>query len=535
MKERVSQTILKRVHDRFACFQRSSRLSDPMPFESLKQDVLFMLEVGEMLKFCEKETILGLFPISDFADLPHAQGIEAVLVENMLQTVKDVYLRSAQRIKTQYGKGTLTEKEKQDIEGRYEGGNLIPGVAHHILGVFTSLLQMYFATHYTAIRLDPARLQTGSRNVTQELANIFKKLHPDVDNEDTFRKWAFISLFHDIAKIEENYSVSKHDVASARFLKEHGVLDMFSLPPEEKNEVEVIIAKHVEIGCHGPGDQSIVSLKQIFTARETVRLFTHEGGNVDPERLYRFLSNALLMWTHDSAGTTRKGLTTILPFDYLRRVFSAVLEIARPKNVEKQMPVIERELARTARRFLDDRIGRIVCAWLFSERAIDKECGDLFQEALGRLQDRGVGEDDIRVFKDSFALLSGKNHLFNMLVWPVRECLKTGGKDLPKAYDRVAKGFMLLTKAATELGLDDLRAVNKSGKMELSGEKREVMAKLLAEVLARACDVRKKRGDDSVVFINKSKRAVPSPVEMVRGIDKETKKGVLLVKIPVSS
>jgi hypothetical protein len=539
MKPHLSHTILSRVQARFAKFSELPPPFDPQGFETLKQDVLFILQVGNLLNFCEKDTIYGLFRINNFSLLPDANRIETTLRDNMLAIVKNVYLAAAQRIKNNYKKGKLTDKEQNDITGGFDNeGHEIPGLAHHILGVFTSLLQMYFATHYEPIRLDAARLQLGSRNVTQELAAIFKRLHPELDDEATFRKWAFISLFHDIAKIEESYSVLKHDVTSARFLQKEGILEMLLLPPPEKAEAEVIIEKHVEIGCHGPGDHSIASLKLIFEEPKLVRLFTHDGGNVNPERLERLLFNALLMWTHDAAGTTRRGLATILPFDYLREVFESVIEIARPRNLDREAATIKRDLEKFARCFLRERMGRIICAWLYSESAKDGECGDYYSRALERIEAADLGADDVKTFEEYFPLVSGKNHLFNMLVLPVRAQLRQGVKmadELAESYQSVVQGFVLLTRAVKMVQCDDVRAVNAEGRMELNEGKRTRMAQQLWKVLDQTRSVSLAENGQVVNFVGKDQMIIDHCVEMTKAKDEETGKDVLLVRISPDS
>lgn len=535
MKTHVTETILSRVQSRFAKFPASARSFDSRAFGALERDVIFTLQVGNLLTFCEKDTIYGLFHIDRFIDLPaDARRINATLRDNMLSAVRSVYLTAAQRIKNQYKKGKLTPKEETDITGGFDReGSEIPGLAHHILGVFTSLLQMYYATHTEPSRLDPARLQVGSANVAQELATIFRQLHPDVDNENTFRKWAFISLFHDIAKIEENFCTLKHDVLSARFLKNQGIFDMLSLSESEKDEAELIIGKHVEIGCHGPGDHSIASLKHIFLEDWVSKLFTHKGGNINPEKLDRFLDNALLMWTHDSAGTTRRGLATSLPFDYLTQVFEGVLELARSKNLARDMVAIDKELEECARRFHKERMGRIVCAWLYSESAKDKECTEQFVKAMERVRGKTLSKFDCKTFEEYFPLASGKNHLFNMLVLPIRKRLQEGARDpeeLAEAYDAVVKGFVLLTKALKQVGCDEMRAVNDEGRMELNEARRAQMAQRLSAVVSEASDVKKDERSHTVAFVNKKQATIRCGVKMRMGKDEE-KRDVLFVSI----
>ena len=530
MKTPVSEM----VESKFVSYKNTRTLVDAKAFKDLEDDIEFILRISDLLIFCEKETVLGLFRSKKFSKLPDAQRIESKIQEHMLQYIINVYLAAAARIKKNHNAGPLEDKEVLAITGEYdkEKGIRIPGLGEHIAGVFTSLLQMYYATIHEPVRLDGPRLQLGSLNVTTELVNIFKNLHSDVNDPKLFKKWAFISLFHDIAKIEETYSTLKHDVTSARFLVEENIFKLLSLPEEEQEEILVIIKKHVEIGCHGPGDQSIFDLFHIFNEPDINKLFTHDGGNINPDLLYHFLSNALLMWTHDSAGTTRRGLATVLPFIYLKDIFDKILEITKSKNITRDLADIETDIKTLAKNYLYQRIGRIVCAWLYSEFINDKECMEQFKQALEAITPSLISEADKVLFEDYFPLISGKNHLFNILIHPIREAYKFNHKrpvDIFESYKKVAKGFVFLTKALSLLNCTDIRAVNAKGTMEFSSSNRDKMACELAKTIDLATDVRLLNGH--VVFSFTDEFTKKADITFILSSDSVTQQDVLLLKI----
>ena len=163
---------------------------------------------------------------------------------------------------------------------------------------------------------------------------------------------------------------------------------------------------------------------------------------------------------------------------------------------------------------------------------------DLFGKALERISEHGISKKDIENFEDYFPFVSGKNHLFNMLVLPIRKSLQEGAKNgdmLANSYEIVAKGLVLLTKALKQVNCDDIRAVNENGKMELNASRRERMAQYLLEVITKASDVKQKKDSGSFGFIDKNKQFISDSVEMEKGEDEETKRDVFLVKISLPS
>ena len=228
----------------------------------LKLELSFNIYLDELYQYCDRDTILNLFNVSGFEELPgNPNEIEKNLKKHLESLLLNFYVVVAQIIK---GKEELNNKERDDMKK----------LADHVIGVYTPLLQFYYMEKHVDVRFE--NLYVGGESVAARLKEIFKEHYP-VDDALQFKKWAFIVLFHDIGKFEETlpgYN-RKHDLVSAEIIQDWGIIDRLDEMTEyDKREIGLIIKKHVDVGCHGPADHSIIRLYDLFDNKEVYNYFT---------------------------------------------------------------------------------------------------------------------------------------------------------------------------------------------------------------------------------------------------------------------
>lgn len=480
----------------------------------LKLELSFFIYLDELLQYCERDTILKLFNVSRFEDLPgKSKEIEETLKKNLNRLLLNFYVVVAQIIK---GKEELNNEERHNMEKLTE----------HIIGVYTSLLQLYYMEKHEEARFE--RLYIGGESVAARLKKIFKE-HYLVDDALQFKKWAFIVFFHDIGKFEESlpgYN-RKHDLVSAEIIQDWGIIDwLCEMDKDDKKEIILIIKKHVDVGCHGPADHSLTRLNDLFWSKEVYTYFTGPRGNIEFNKLRRFFHNALLMWAHDAAGTTKIGVATAPPFIYLERIFGEIIDknkgVAVGKNVYEHRDKILSAIENMARKKFYDRMGRIISAWAKNDNLSDIEAEDKFKKCFKELAEKDeISKNDLDIFPKHFYCISGANHIFNMLVHPVRN---------NERYRDTVKGLVLLTKAAVELKVEEIRAVNKGGVMELDANRRERMAEILMQEVSCASSVMVT--EKRAWFVDSRGRKIKSNnVEMLKYEEEGDGSKFLMVKI----
>jgi hypothetical protein len=110
-----------------------------------------------------------------------------------------------------------------------------------------------------------------------------------------------------------------------------------------------------------------------------------------------------------------------------------------------------------------------------------------------------------------------------MLVRPVRN---------GDGYKNTVKGLVLLTKAAVEVKVKEIRAVNRAGVMELDANQREKMAELLVQAVSRASSV-KGKGTKAWFVDNTGQRIKRTNVKMSKHVAGRDSTEFLMVKIEI--
>ncbi|MCB4791151.1 MAG: hypothetical protein LHV68_04610 [Elusimicrobia bacterium] len=432
--------------------------------------------VRQVLGYCEPDKVLDIFGVNSLDELPaNIDELAKTLEKTELKTLlTELFTDVAVQIKND----KLTEGEKTALDI----------VTNHTLRVFCAFLQMYRMQDGQDTR------QAGGIGAlySQEDNTVFARLKDmmgegkGILNADVFRKWAFVALFHDIGKCDEqvvHVTTKVHEITSAEFIRRFNIIGNLALDVEERDEIYWLIKTHLRFGSHGIGELPLDSFYELFEDPE-FRTYIAPQGIIDQAKFERLFKANALFWVFDSAST---GWCRKRPFDYLFEI-SSKLNTLTGCSIEEFKGKIK-ALAESAPMF-EKRLGRLVSAFLTNPGKDNDGWEKLLAAAEKLIADGTIKSADWEFFKGHFPHMAVWGRFSHLCAEPLNQ-----GKDL----SNTVKAFVLCTKAADGESCTEIRMVTESGAMPAIKEV-DTYAGYLHTVLDRAVDIQK--SGDEIYFID---------------------------------
>jgi methylase of polypeptide subunit release factors/pyrimidine deaminase RibD-like protein/beta-phosphoglucomutase-like phosphatase (HAD superfamily) len=427
--------------------------------------------VTGVMEFSDPAFVSRIFGVSELSELSDdAQLIEDRLKEQGLdKRLSALFTLVARKVK----KGELDAEEISFL--RYN--------VDHTIRVYAALLQLYNLTYtpdkQKQIRLARLYSTTQGGEKSHEIINKLRTILSAEDepySEREFRKWALITLFHDVGKYEEyqNLSEAFHEEISAELLESSGILKTLesTMSRTDIREIYWVIRTHLTVGTQAPASAPITLFNKILRMKGFSDDFLVED-RINTEKFNRLLDAALLFWIFDASGINKEGVANTPAYEYLNAIIEKMHAFpgVMSDDYERKIDELAKNTSEARMEQLFKVQGKGISWKEFKDTAVSLIQGNRIE---------GIGYEDWKRFYGEFYHVAQWWRSFDMVFEPFSQ----------GDAETSIKGFLLLTRAAVDPAfgtpVDEIRTMKENGFMPASPADQKEYGGYLTEVIRQA-------------------------------------------------